>query len=533
MRQLYIIILLAVLGTTAFAQKRVFQEVGSDISTSAQPIMENDVLVGYLAFTQLERVSKDSFSYRLTIMDENLNDLGVVNFHELKLRLEDVMIEDNMLCLAYVKSNVLGYPFQHRADKNQGLKNGKAWLFTQFINLKGVIVKTGQVPLNVNIQSNWNASYIPAAVLKNSVSVKNISGKGFVCLYQDNSKKNLVFYDLNGNQTWEKRITEEGKFEHFKTSEHDVYVMMQKELSRNKYQYTIYSYNADNNTAYQKYILKDKKGNDLLPLGFENDPISGRPDISGLIYNPDFRKRFKKRDVGLQIRKGMYGGVFNVELAGHKKVEMKEQFTYWYDNSKGNVDDKGYFSSGNGYITPNKSFRDFNGNTFYTGSVVKSRVRGSYIAYGALGYGLMGLRLALFTSNPLVGAGFTGVCLAFGRYRDFPTGSALVMKMDSTGKVNYENTLPINGSKYTGDFDYFSGTYCFTVVSPDEKQTYLVMNDTKAYVIYSVEQKKVIRTIQRDDDGKRVMVLPAKEGAIIVITQNYKEKYTIMSIENV
>jgi hypothetical protein len=532
MRKIYLYILLAVLVTPAFAQKRIFQEVGQDISTSAQPIMENDVLVGYLALTQLEKVSKDSFSYRLTIMDENLNDLGVVNFHELKLRLEDVMIEDNILCLAYVKSNVLGYRYEHRADRNKAIMTGKAWMLTQFINLKGEIIKTAQVQLNVDLRKNWNDTYIPASVLKNAISVKNMTGKGFVCLYQDDSKKNLVFYDLKGNQTWERRISEEGKIEHFKTSDHDVYVMMQKELARNKYQYTVYSYNADDNTVYQKYMLKDKKGNDLLPLGFENDPISGKPDISGLIYNPKFRK-YRKRDEGLKIRKGMYGGVFNVELTGHKKGEMKEQFTYWYDDSKGDVTNKGYFSSGAGYITPNKSFRDFNGNTYYTGSVIKSRVRGRNIGGGLFVYGLTGLLLGAGTGNPALGIGYTGICMAFGHYREFPTGNALIMKMDTTGKVKYENTLPINGSKETGDYNFWSGTYCFTVVSPEDKLTYLVMSDDKAYVIYSVEQKKVVRTIRRDDAGKSVMVLPAKEGSVIVITRNMKERYTVMSIEAV
>jgi hypothetical protein len=531
MRKIYLIILLAVLVGPTFAQKRIFKEVGQDISTSAQPIMENDVLVGYLALTQLEKVSKDSFSYRLTIMDENLNDLGVVNFHELKLRLEDVMIEDNILCLAYVKSNVLGYRYEHRADRNKAFQTGKAWMFTQFINLKGEILKTAQVPLGVDIKANWNDSYIPSSVLKNAVSVKNITGKGFVCFYQDDSKKNLLFYDLKGNQTWEKRISEEGKMQHFKTSDHDVFLMMQKELGRNKYQYSVYSFNADDNTAYQKYMLKDKKGNDLLPLGFENDPISGKPDISGLIYNPKFRK-YKKRDEGLKIKKGMYGGVFNVELTGHKKGEMKEQFTYWYDNSKDNITGKGYFATGTGYVTPNKSFRDFNGNTYYTGSVIKSSIRGRNIAAGVTIYGLTGALLAA-AANPAVGIGYAALGLSCSRYRDYSPGSALVMKMDSTGKVNYENTLPINGSMETGDYSFYSGTYCFTVVSPEDKLTYLVMSDQKAYVIYSVEQKKVVRTIQRDEKGKSVMVLPAKEGSVIVITRNFKEQYTVMSIEAV
>lgn len=535
MKKLYLLILLGCsIFFPAFSQTRIFQEVGAGISTSAQPIMENNVLVGYLAFTELEKVDKDTFSYRLTIMDENLKDLGVINFKEQKLRLSDVMIEDDVLCLAYIKSNVLGYTYEHRATRNKAFKTGKAWMFTQFINLKGEIIKTAQVPLDVNIPSNWKPGFIPASVLKNQISVKNISGKGFVCFYGDDRKKNMIFYDKSGQQTWEKKVMEEGEPEHFITSQHDVYLMMRKNERRSIYQYTIHSYNADDNSTYPKYMLRDKKGNNLLPLGFENDPATGKPYISGLIYSPKFRNgNSSNRDNGFLIRKGMYGGVFNIQLNGHKKGEVTEQFFYWYDQSKSYVTAKGHFESGDGYITPNKSFRDFNGNTYYTGSTIRSHVKGGTIAWTAAMWSLSGLRLALVVGNPIVGAAVVPFGMLFTRYREFPTGDAMVMKMDTLGKLKYEKSLPIKGSKTTGDYDYRLGNYCFTVVSPEDKLTYLVMSDESKYVIYSVEQKKVIRTIMRNEDGKSVMVLPAKEGAIVVATVNTKERYTMMSIESV
>lgn len=529
MKQFYLYILLAVLVTPAFAQKRIFREVGQEISTSAQPIMENDVLVGYLALTQLEKVSKDSFSYRLTIMDENLNDLGVVNFHELRLRLEDISIEGDVLCLAYLKSNVLGYRFAHRAERSKAFREGKVWMFTQFINLKGEILNTSHIPLDIEVQDAWNPIDMPE-VLTTSVLVRNMAGKGFACLYEDRSK-NLVFYDLKGNKTWAKKITDEGKIQRFRTSEHDAYVMMQKRLGHKKYQYTVYSYDADSNKVYPKYVLKDKKGNNMLPLTFENDPVSGKPDISGLVYNPDC-KRIRSRDEGFKIKKGIYGGVFNVVLAGHNKGEMKEQFTYWYDKSKSDITEKGYFASAEGYVTPNKSFRDFYGNTYYTGSRIKSGIDGNKVGFGVVLYGLTGAFLTAGV-GPVIGIGYAALGLSTTRYRYYSTGSALVMKMDSTGKLNYENTLPINGSKEIGDYSIYNGTYCFTVLSPDDRLTYMVMMDETEYVIYSVEQKKVMRTIKKDDVGKSVVVLPAKEGAVMVITRNYKEKYTIMSIEAV
>jgi len=56
-------------------QTKVFQQVGSEISSEVKTIKQGNALVGYLMFTQLEQATKDSFNYRITIMDENLNDI--------------------------------------------------------------------------------------------------------------------------------------------------------------------------------------------------------------------------------------------------------------------------------------------------------------------------------------------------------------------------------------------------------------------------------------------------------------------------
>ena len=51
-----------------------------------ETIRQDGNLVGYLAFNQLEKSGADSFHYRIVIMDENLNDIGKVDFNEGKLR---------------------------------------------------------------------------------------------------------------------------------------------------------------------------------------------------------------------------------------------------------------------------------------------------------------------------------------------------------------------------------------------------------------------------------------------------------------
>ena len=50
--------------TIAGAQSKVFKEVSADISSQMKPIMQEESLIGYLMFTQLEKSSKDSFNYK-------------------------------------------------------------------------------------------------------------------------------------------------------------------------------------------------------------------------------------------------------------------------------------------------------------------------------------------------------------------------------------------------------------------------------------------------------------------------------------
>ncbi|HET6254736.1 MAG TPA: DUF6770 family protein [Puia sp.] len=86
------------------AQTKVFKEVGEDMSTGIRAITQDNTMVGYVAFTRLEKADADSFNYRLTIMDENLNDIGTVNFRQENLDLQAVSFEQNVLCLGYVQS---------------------------------------------------------------------------------------------------------------------------------------------------------------------------------------------------------------------------------------------------------------------------------------------------------------------------------------------------------------------------------------------------------------------------------------------
>jgi len=59
----------------------------------------------------------------------------------------------------------------------------------------------------------------------------------------------------------------------------------------------------------------------------------------------------------------------------------------------------------------------------------------------------------------------------------------------------------------------------------------LIVDDEKNITIYSVNKKKVVRTIPHKDGNIKIEVYPAKEGHIMVSEYNKKEKYTKVSIE--
>src|ERR1700744_4609935 len=110
MKKVSFLLIVVLFGSTLEAQTKIFKEVSEEMSTQIKAISQDNALVGYLAFTRLEKTDADSFNYRLTIMDENLNDIGAVNFRQGILDLQSVSFEQNVLCLGYIQSPLTNQP---------------------------------------------------------------------------------------------------------------------------------------------------------------------------------------------------------------------------------------------------------------------------------------------------------------------------------------------------------------------------------------------------------------------------------------
>lgn len=514
-------LLLTLFTTNAHAQTKVFKEVSEDISSQLAPIIQDGKLVGYLFFTTLEKTSADSFNYKLSIMDENLNDIGTVNFQQEHLDLKEVAFEQDILCLAYIKSNFVGKEFRNGKEFKRETANAKTSLFAQFVDLNGKIVGTSTTVMDVKPESDYvYGGYYRTKLygngrLKHPLELKNIPGKGFACFYGDDNRNNLLVFSTAGKKIWQNQIREDATDFNMLTSGTEIDLLAKKADDMKEGGYEILSFNSSDSSTYPKFILKDKNGNSLKVLAFDNDPATGKPYVSGMIIDAKNGNRFV---TGNNLRHGPYDGVFTINLDGHSKKDIKASFSYWADGSQSFVDNHGLFLEPNLYANVEQSFKDFNGNTYYAACGVKRRFRWGGLAWG----------VAL---SPLVLPPF--LYLGGGLHK-YAFKDVLVIKQDAVGKLSLATTVP----EQTGAYQFCAyplymvdpRSY-YTVSNSETKSDYLIINSEKNIDVYNVSQNKMARSIPHKDGNTTINVFPAKEGYVMVSEYNKKEKTTRLSIE--
>jgi hypothetical protein len=512
-------VLLCVTVQQTFAQTKVFREVSEEVSSQMHIIRQDGSLVGYLVFTELEKANADSFNYKLSIMDENLNDIGKVEFREQKLNLRSVAFENDMLCLAYIKSNILGVEFKSMKEARNARSNGKNWIFTQFVDLNGKIVKTNSLETQLDYnEPTWKTmrAVTIAAGLKHDIQLSNISGKGFALFYGDESKNNLLMYDEKGKQVFMEQIKETAAAFGMLTAGANIHLLYKKSgTAEGEGGFELIGFNTADSTRFPKYALKDKKLNQLKVLAFDIDPATNKPYISGNIINGT-RSTYGTASTD---SKGTYAGVFTININGGTKSEIVEHFTYWNDGSVPSLSKRGmYKDKKNTYARQVRSFMDYEGNSYFVGS--------AYVRKPRIGAIIASVVTLPFLLPPIV-------LLAPGTHKSKMT-DITVLKQTPKGQLTIENTIDAKATKYVPaklGFYMYDNRNFNTVVNPDTKTSYLVMDDPKQIVIYNVNKKKVVRTIPHKDGNTRTYVYGAKEGHIMVSEYNSKERYTRYSIE--
>lgn len=519
MKLLYrLLFLLLVATSTARAQTKVFKAVAEDMEQEFKPIMQDGKPVGYLMFTQLEKASADSFNYRISIMDENLNDIGTVSFRQEKLNIKAVSFDQDVLCLVYVKSNFVGKPYRTYKEFDRDKANGRTDLFAQFLSLNGKIIATNTIPMNITPQftlaANSSRHGFGNGQLKQAIQLRNISGIGFACFYGDDSKNNLVVFKSTGKLVWQRRLHDDATDFSLLTSGPEISLLAKLKDKFREGGYEVLSYNAVDSATYPKFLLKDRKGNSLKVLSFDNDPNTGKPYVSGLVIDPVHGNTY---GYGRALVQGTYCGLFAIEINGHTRKDIQAQFSYWTDGSQSFVDKDGYYQNGGVYANFENSFRDFNGNTWFAAAGIHRHPR--WVAISA------SIITLPFIVPPIW-------MMATGTHR-YNSSDVLLIKQDHTGKLTLANTVPAKKSDKTLAIMPFStyGPLYYSVSNSDNHTNYMVVDDRKNIEIYNINQNKMARTIPHKADNNLVTVFPAKEGYMMVYEFNKKEKTTRLSIE--
>ncbi|KAI9449600.1 hypothetical protein F5148DRAFT_1291362 [Russula earlei] len=501
----------------AKAQSKVFKEVDDEISSTMKVISQDGALVGYLAFTKLEKASEDSFNYRISIMDENLNDIGKINFKEEKLDLQAVAFEGDVLCLAYLKSNIIGEEFKNRKSYKSATQSAKNSIFTQFLTLDGKIIKTDSknVEIDIDAYPTGMAKRSAVGALKHGIQLGNIPQKGFACFYGDDKNNSLILYSTAGEVLWDKHINDAKEFL-LTTTKDDAYLLSESLIDYDN-RFQIEGYSVHENVAYARYTLQDKQGNPLYLTNIDRDPVSGKLCITGKIARGGTKsmiitvKNYTQRP---------YNGVFTLVFNGHGKAGIQETYSYWSDESKvPDISRKGWIRESDSYSTLSNSFRDYEGNSYFIGSGIRRRTK-----WGAIAFSVITAPLVI---PPIMILGIAGTVKC-------KITDATVVKQDAKGNLSLTGTIP--GDKYSYAlgkvlYSWYNERSFYHITNSVTKTDYMVMNDKKNIIVYNIPQKKVLRTIARKEGRTTINVFPAKEGHIMVSEYNRKEKYTKLSIE--
>jgi hypothetical protein len=516
--------MLAVVWTcsTSLAQSKVFKEVNDEISSQVATLIQDHAVIGYIAFTRLEKATEELYNYKISIMDENLNDIGNVSFKDKPLILHGIAFEQDVLCLSYFRSNMLDKRYKREKKLNADYGSFKNEVMLQFLNLDGKILETVTQPVDIKLKNAlFSDGYGAKGTLKNHQLI-SVPQTGFACFVGDEKKNQLSIYQPSGKKITQ-QLVKDDVLPSIKmvSSGSNIYLMADgannKNIRSNREpnSYGLINYSIKD-SSFSKVTIKDKQDHQLSILQFDIDPASGYPYLSGFIRG---RRKSSNTYTVKGIAKGYYAGLFSISLTGNGPKSVKESFTYWDDASKPDISSKGYFRDQKSYSQIYSSFRDYAGNTYFIADGIVKKVKPGAIASSII-------FAPLITVSPMI--------LVLAGTSKVKVGEPLLMKMDQKGSLSWTN--PIKGENY----GYVRANYPLGMVgrrtyhiamNHDQKQQFLVVNEKESSSIYNVNTKKLVRTVSLKDKNVSRTVYPAKEGYIMISEYNKKEKSTRISIE--
>jgi len=499
---------------TLKAQSRIFNQVAEGVSTTTKTIFQDNAVVGYVAFTKLEKASKDSFSYKLTIMDENLNNIGEQTMKDVNLSLASAGFESDVLCLSFFSSSVEDENFTTKKQMRNARDNAKNTINNKFMTLEGKVIKTQiiEVDANMSVYGLRNNLSISSQIATNG-TVKNVANKGFAFMYADNNKGEVMLYDTKGELVWQKTMTKY-PINIMLTNSKGVYVLSKTDQYNSVGNYVLNNYMIEDGKATGEMPIYTDRGVTLSVLNFELNPHTNNPYIAGYMVKEKFNNpvysSFSK------LKKGRIKGVYSYTINGTGKKDVVKNYSFYSDLSD-TYDKKGKKLDTKYYTIYDDASQDAEGNMHFAGDYIKRKTR--------IGGTVTSVLFAPLILPPLI-----YLMKGSGKYR---SEEGVVVKQSTKGVLTEERVLETKKSRYYFSKLPYSGATnsYYSIYDPNSKSDYLIYSDGKNNNLYNITTKKAGRKIPIKDGKNYQTIAPAKEGHILVIENNYSEKYTKLSIE--
>lgn len=518
------------------AQKKVFTEVGNEISTTTRSIVQDGNVIGYLLFTQLERVSSDSFSYVIKVLDENLNDIGKVEFNDQNLKLQSVTYQNDLIHMAFFKTN-LKYEKKSK-DLKEIVNNEKSFIQIKSINLEGKIIYNYQKPLNIKESvKNISIYNFNLALLKSPIQLSANGNNGLIASYKDDDNYEILSLNSKLELVWNKKLNYDGLYNYVLLTAKNCNIISEKVDFNVKQTFLTVFELETGKEILKKQNVVDKKTNLYLNiLGIEKDPKSGDLVIMGKTY-VEGRNKFKH--TVNEVKRGALTAFGTIIYNDNNPKEKKEIFTYLRSENGGStaetLDEKGRLAALGDYPFINTAYRDFNGNTLFVGNGVRYTLKYGAIASSLFLFGAGNATSAGLNFGSLVLPGL----ISLGGYSKCKFTDGIIIKQDTKNKLSLQSNTKLHETGYMNTRILIAGSQSGEITRqfiPFKNQTsktnYVIYDDNKNYTILNVTTNKVLKVIPQKENKTEIEIVPAKEGHIMIIENNKKAKTITLSIES-
>lgn len=206
--------LLLIFANHLLAQTRVFEEVAGDILSKNFVLREDRSIVGYLRFSRLEKVDADSFKYKISVMDENLNDLTTFEFKGKELDAQNVQYLDEHIYVLYLESEYLFSELKKNKEVKEDNKSATSNFLLCKYDLDGNLKEKNITKAKISNTAMYSGPIYTKQKIYNIVSLDRstelfvMRNNTLLAVTGDDTNLNLTNYDKDLKVIWQKVISD-------------------------------------------------------------------------------------------------------------------------------------------------------------------------------------------------------------------------------------------------------------------------------------------------------------------------------------